>query len=257
WRFLAVLLGDEPVLSPRVAFYQRLAARDQDEAAEIAEKELEKRPAAEVFDDVLVPALAAARRDFGNGRLSEDDVGQITQSVREVAEEVAVFKPADPAASQPAERVRILLVPANDRADYAAADLFARLLEPGHWEADVAPAGILTGELLDRLEKDRPAAVVIISLPPGGLTHTRYLCKRLRHRFPEVKVVVCRWTAPGEEAVAGGDQLQAAGADEVTGSLESTRTFLHGWQAVLAEGVTTRADAPRKRGGKAIGTTRA
>src|SRR5437588_256016 len=44
WRFLNVLLGDQPVLSPQVAFYQRLAARDHDEAADILEKELSTRP---------------------------------------------------------------------------------------------------------------------------------------------------------------------------------------------------------------------
>ena len=36
FEFFVVLLGDEPALDPQVAFYQRLAARDQDEAAEIA-----------------------------------------------------------------------------------------------------------------------------------------------------------------------------------------------------------------------------
>src|SRR4029079_11188605 len=34
--FLVVLLGDAPALEPRVAFYQRLAARDQDEASDVA-----------------------------------------------------------------------------------------------------------------------------------------------------------------------------------------------------------------------------
>ena len=34
FEFLDVLLGDTPALEPRVAFYQRLAARDQDEASE-------------------------------------------------------------------------------------------------------------------------------------------------------------------------------------------------------------------------------
>jgi hypothetical protein len=91
------------------------------------------------------------------------------------------------------------------------------------------------------------------------MTHTRYLCKRIRQRFPEVKVVVCRWTPPEEETGPGADPLRAAGADEVTSSLEATRTFLHGWRAVFAaEADTTRAAAPKKRGGgRAIGTTRA
>jgi methylmalonyl-CoA mutase cobalamin-binding subunit len=262
WRFLTVLLGDEPVLSPRVAFYQRLAARDHDEAAEIAEAELAKRPAEQVFDDLLVPALAAARRELAYGRLAEDELRFIADSVREVAEEVAEVKPPDAdaaAAAGPEVPVHTLLVPAKDGVDEAAAHLLGRLLDPAEWDVATVPAQTMTSELLDRIAADDPAAVVIASLPPGGMTHTRYLCKRIRQRFPEVKVVVCRWTPPEEETGPGADPLRAAGADEVTSSLEATRTFLHGWRAVFAaEADTTRAAAPKKRGGgRAIGTTRA
>ena len=35
--FLSILLGDEPVLSVQDRFYQRLLARDQEEAADLAE----------------------------------------------------------------------------------------------------------------------------------------------------------------------------------------------------------------------------
>ncbi|MBO0698907.1 MAG: AI-2E family transporter [Zavarzinella sp.] len=263
WRFLTVLLGDEPVLSPRVAFYQRLAARDHDEAAEIAEAELAKRPAEQVFDDVLVPALAAARRELANGRLSEDELRYIADWVQEVAEEVGEVKPSDAAGARDASTtgppIRALLIPAKDRADEAAVHLLAHLLDPAEWEAATVPAESLTSELLDRIATDGPAAVVILSLPPGGLTHTRYLCKRVRHRFPEIKIAVCRWTPPEDETGGSADAIRAAGADEVTSSLESTRTFLHAWRAVFAaEVVTPRSGSPRKEdAGEAIGTTRA
>jgi methylmalonyl-CoA mutase cobalamin-binding subunit len=176
-----------------------------------------------------------------------------------VAEEVAEFKAAGAAAAPTGNvRIRALLVPAKDGGDAAAAQLLGRLLDPADWEVETAPPETLPAELLDRLAADEPAAVVIVSLPPGGLTHTRYLCKRIRQRFPGVKIVVCRWTAPGEDGdAAGADPLRAAGADEVTTRLESTRTFLHGWRAVIAETVTAKAEPVKKRGGKAIGTTRA
>ena len=241
WRFLSVLLGDEPVLSPRVAFYQRLAARDQDEAAEIADKELATRPAEQVFDDVFVPVLVAARRDAAAGRLSDDDLQCATRAVREVAEEV--FEPAHPEVPAAGGPVRVLIVPAKDAVDHAAADLFARLFNPGEWEVEVAPANTLTSELLDLVEKTRPAVVVVAALPPGGLTHTRYLCKRLRQRAADLKVVVGRWAAP-EDDPPGWVQLKGAGADEVTTSLEATRAFLHGWRAVLASSETP-AQPPR------------
>jgi hypothetical protein len=34
--------------------------------------------------------------------------------------------------------------------------------------------------------------VCIAALPPGGLTHARYLCKRLRARFPQRSIILLR-----------------------------------------------------------------
>lgn len=246
WRFLSVLLGDEPVLSPRVAFYQRLAARDQDEAAAIAEKELAARPADQVFDDLLVPALSAARQDTADRRLSDEDLGFITGAVREVAEEVSEFKAADAAdAAGAGGRARLMVAAAKDGVDHTAADLLARLLDPTLWEVDVAPPNTLTAELIGRVGETGPAVVVIASVPPGGLTHTRYLCKRIRQRYPELKIVVGRWSA-GDLDPATAEPLRAAGADEVAGSLEATRTFLSGWRAVFAAGAVTPAGGEKK-----------
>jgi hypothetical protein len=255
WRFLSILLGDEPVLSPRVAFYQRLAARDHDEAAEIVEKELATRPPEEVFDEMLVPVLATARRDAAEGRLSDDDLQFITASVREIAEEVAEFKAVEAAAG--ATPVRALLVPAKDAVDQAAVELFGRVLDPSLWQVEVAPANVLTSELQDMVAKVSPAVVVIAALPPGGLTHTRYLCKRLRQRFPEVKVVIGRWAAPEDDA-PGWAQLREAGADEVTGTFAATKSYLLGWQAVMANApVAGKPPEARKVGSALLGTVSA
>jgi hypothetical protein len=48
-----------------------------------------------------------------------------------------------------------------------------------------------------------------------------------------VKIIVGRW-ASSEDDAAGWDQLRSAGADEVTASVEATRTYVLGWRAVLA-----------------------
>jgi hypothetical protein len=50
FHFLAVVLGNMPPLKPRVAFYQRLAARDQDEAEEVALKMAQEIGMEGVFD---------------------------------------------------------------------------------------------------------------------------------------------------------------------------------------------------------------
>jgi hypothetical protein len=107
WHFLNILLGDEPVLSPRVAFYQRLAARDADEATEIIEKEITSRPLEAVVDDIVLPSLVEARKDREEAKLSDRDVAFIVGCVREIAESVSPPR-LDMALQSPAEdRVRV------------------------------------------------------------------------------------------------------------------------------------------------------
>jgi hypothetical protein len=244
-QILNVLLGDEPVLSPRVVFFQRLAARDHDEAAAIIEKNLASHSTEKVFDDILIPALTQARNDVRRGLLSDEDLVGLTASIREIAEDLAEFKPADTAAADavaantptvagaPA-RVRALLVPAKDIVDFTAIQLFGRLLDPGQWDVDLISANTLTSELLVRMEESRPVVVIIGSMPPGGLTHTRALCKRIHQRFAAVRIIVGRWGASDEDPVTFSQPLRDAGADEVTVSLQETRGSLYGWRVVFA-----------------------
>ena len=73
----------------------------------------------------------------------------------------------------------------------------------------------------DEPEEEAPAAVVIGSLPPGGLAHVRYLCKRIRQRARDLKIVVGRWgeNKRNEKVEA---RLLAAGADQVGWSLRDS-----------------------------------
>ena len=61
--FLVLLMGDDPVLEPKARYYQRLLARDQDEAADIVEEYVKANDPASVYDEVLLPALYYAKQD--------------------------------------------------------------------------------------------------------------------------------------------------------------------------------------------------
>ena len=83
--------------------------------------------------------------------------------------------------------------------------------------------GVVTNEeMVSLVERKQPRLICIGALAPGGLAHTRYLCKRLRARCPEAKILVGRWGHTGnlENARAS---LMAAGADRVAGSLTEAR----------------------------------
>jgi predicted PurR-regulated permease PerM len=88
-RFFETLLGDRPALDPPIRYYQRLLARDQDEAAELAEEQAGTGSFEQVYDQLLMPALSMARGDLRAGKLDEDGQKYIVQATRQIAEELA------------------------------------------------------------------------------------------------------------------------------------------------------------------------
>src|SRR5262249_2163399 len=83
----------------------------------------------------------------------------------------------------------------------------------------------LSSELTSRVCRDRPAAVLVASVPPGGLAQTLYLLKRLRRHCPDLRILVGRW---GQEAVPprARERLAMAGALHLATKLRESRDQL-------------------------------
>jgi len=268
--FLDVILGDEPVLAPDVAYYQRLLARDQDEATELVLARVKESQLENVYDELLVPALNYVRRDRERDDLSEADEKFVLEGTREIVEDLGEVQAAAAEEDKPeatdgqaadgkadaeragqaangkantaAERLAVLGCPAREQSDYLGLQMLQQLLDPTRWHMEITPVEMLSAELLQQVAEAKPTLVVIGALPPGGLAHTRYLCKRLRARFPRVKIVVGRWGLKGniEQNL---EQLKEAGADLVTTTLLETRNQVTAWLPVLTP---SQAEAPRR-----------
>jgi hypothetical protein len=260
--FFDVLLSDEPALAPDVSYYQRLLARDQDEAALIVRAAAGAAPPERLYDDLLVPALTYARRDRERDELEERDEHFILQATREVLEDLGERQAsgaAEQAAAEPAgtsavestgPKVRVLGCPARDDMDQLALEMLRQLLDPARWEVEVVPTPTLSGELLSMVQEKAPAVLCVGALPPGGLAHTRYLCKRLRARFPAAKIVVGRWGLKGN-VDENRDQLREAGADQVDTTLLDTQGHLTTWLPVLAAELSPNPPARAAKGARA------
>jgi len=122
--WLNVLLGVEPVLTPEARFYQRLIARDQEEAGEIAEKYAEEHGNVALFENILVPALSLAESDRHRGALDEEHSRFAFETTRQIAEELRTEEEArvDDACRH------VCIVPAHDEAD----EIYAGTAETGH-----------------------------------------------------------------------------------------------------------------------------
>jgi hypothetical protein len=230
--FLGVLLGAKSVMDPEFNFYQRLLARDQDEATDVVNAYLRAHPPETVYDAVLVPALVLAKRDRNSGELSPDDERFIFQVTRAILDDLE-FAPPVPAGSvaatpeasaePPGQKVLVLACPACDEADELALKMLRRLLDPDRYQTEVLSGqdDRSGGHFADLGEN--PAVVCVAALPPGGLAQARYLCKRLRASFPHQKIVVIRWGL-SDNAGQRREELLAAGADLVAITLQEART---------------------------------
>jgi predicted PurR-regulated permease PerM len=249
FEFLDVLLGDTPALEPRVAFYQRLAARDQDEASEVALEVARKDGPDAALETVIVPALCLARRDLGDGDLDPADFQFGMRAAREVADEVAELRGETPSTAD-AEQVGVLIVPARDEAEHLAADILGKSLDPARWDVRVAGEELLASELVSTVQEFKPGVVVLTVLPPGGISHSRYLVSRLRSKCPDVRVLVGRWgcAEPGVAEPADG----IAGTDGVDRSLSETRKRLAELHPVLTSERAKGQKSPSRR--RAVGT---
>jgi predicted PurR-regulated permease PerM len=231
--FIGVLMSDQPAMESNISYYQRLLAMDQAEAAEIVEEHLKTHPLEQLFDGVLIPALNYARRDRGLGRLTEDGEQFVFRATREILEELNSLKPESSLdasdSSQPATivesssvivpKVHIWGCPAQDEADELALLMFRQLLDSTIYGVEIISDAMLTAEVVARIGEKSPAMICIAAVPPGGLAQTRYLCKRLRARFPNLKIAVGRWGIGGED----GNSILLAGADKVGTTMIETR----------------------------------
>jgi predicted PurR-regulated permease PerM len=232
--FIVVLMGDRPVIEAKARYYQRLLARDQDEAADIVEAYVSADGRESVYDAVLLPALYYAKQDRDRGLLSEGDAQFVRQATREILDVLAHDAPApserdtgDLSVSDPGAdtRVRIVGCPARDEADALALEMVRHLLDPARYRIEVSGTGMLTAEMVAWVDLHRPALLCIGTVAPGGLSQARHLCKRLRSQCPELKIVVGRWGLHDEKD-ADRQHLLAAGADHVETTVLDTQRAL-------------------------------
>ncbi len=199
--FLHILLGDEPVLAAEAQIYQRLLAMDQPEAQTIVDQFLKGRPLVDLYDSVLIPALSMAEQDRHKGAIDAAREEFLFVSVNEMITEFAEYQPEEIAPGEEDARnlnVRIICLPAHDRADEITGAMLAQLLERKGFATMSFPlVGTSPNEWLALIEAGRGDVVCISALPPYAFAPARTMCQQIRERFPKLKVVVCVWGYSG------------------------------------------------------------
>jgi predicted PurR-regulated permease PerM len=256
-KFLDVMFGDRPALTPAELLYQRMLARDPVEAAEQAHKFLKEKPLLAYYDEVLLPGLKLAQADAERGLLDDERTLRVRDAVAEIIDDLSDHedksKPAPevdnepndeaPLAqisrteSSPTDGVKdlpaqwrtknpVLCIPGVGVLDETVALMIAQLVEREGIGARAEEADALSMARIFSLDTKDVALVCLCYVEDATSAQIRYAIRRLRRKAPEAHIVVATL---GEASHADGrEALQGLRNAELVTSLRETITHVIG-----------------------------
>jgi len=237
-----ILMGDKLQPLPHLTYYQQLLADHQD-AAELTLLESFGKDGLDLtLENIALPALALTRREVVLKKLDSDDEALIYQNMRnslttlreerETAETKAATKEAQQVTGPPASnlehtaaKVSVFGRALHGEADAQSLSLLAELL-PANVSLEISLEPTLTGEIVRALEENPPALICISAMPPGAELAAKRLCRRIRSRLPQAKILVCRWGLPGQDLDP--KPLLESGASWVVTTLKEAQEIITG-----------------------------
>jgi predicted PurR-regulated permease PerM len=238
-RFLDVLLGDEPPLSPPEIFYQRILAGDAAEEVGRAKRVLREKPLPAYYDEVALEGLKLAHNDFTRGSLNPsrirtigtaigaiiDGIGESgdqtllqnampdTRSMHNTKVTAAEFSAAQddihgdlaqsggqPFAPKRPARVPVLCIAGRSKLDECAALMLAQLLGKHGLNARVEGPETLSAAGLFHVETEGTAIVLLSYFDSNSPAQKRYAVRHLRKRLPNATILLGCWMAGGDTA---------------------------------------------------------
>jgi predicted PurR-regulated permease PerM len=220
-RFLAVIFADEPALMPHVRYYQRLLARDDDEASALASHKLSELGAVGMMDSVLIPALAMGMQHRAQDEISADDLDFVVAATSEVVEQLKVAQPAAVQSSP-----RIVGLAARSVIDQLVLDMLSIGLSAAGQPLRSVEGSLSSTEAAAQAVAQRPQIACLVALSPARGAEVRSYCRKLRAERPDAKLLVLRPPAMDRDSGRATARMQDAGADCVAGSLQEAMAGL-------------------------------
>ena len=241
-KFLEVLFGDQPPLTPPQLFYQRILARDPVEAAEQAETFLKEKPLAAYYDEILLEGLRLAEADVVHGLLDEERLQRIRDAVAEIVDDLSTHKDKNEKEGVPSQQNKaespeppspllqldkaealqrrvvlreqwrrgtpVLCVPGMGLLDEAAAIVVAQLVEREGISARAERADTLSMSQLFGWDTKDAALICLCYVESVTSAQIRYAVRRVRRKASEASILVALFGANNtrfESEEPGGD----------------------------------------------------
>jgi len=219
-KFLDVMLGDQPPLSPPELVYQRMLAGDPMEAAEQAQSYLKEKPLIAYYEEVLVEGLKLAQADARSGLLADERMERIRDAVAEIIDDLSshedkpeqASKVEDADTESPLAQINqtevslnqkaaelpaqwrtakpVLCIPGLSVLDEAVALMVAQLVEKQGIGARVEKADALSVSRIFSLDTKDVALVCICYVENATAAQIQYAIRRLRRKAPQAIILV-------------------------------------------------------------------
>jgi predicted PurR-regulated permease PerM len=206
-RFIDVMLGDQPALTPQQSAYQRMLTGDPIEAIEQARSFLKKETVERYYEEIVLGALRLAEADAALGRLDDTRLENIHKTVSEIIEDLSTHNPATEEQSDKQEdksaKAKVVEIDARKvgglvfciaglgRLDDCAALIVADFLKRRGIVARTAAAATA-------IEKDKADTVCVCFLEAVADARADYTLRKLGRQAPSAMVIVCLFNkAPG------------------------------------------------------------
>jgi len=226
--FLGTLLSEDQALAPHEEFYHRLLSFSMDSAEEFATKYVETESLTALYDNVLIPAIAAVEIDAHSGSLNAEQRTSASQRIHEIIDDFSNWEASrndkDEQKSDGLTGVasaigsRVLCLPASAYRDELAGEMLAQLLRNQGFEAENLPARLKHDELIDRTVEIQPECICVSVLPPTSIAQARHLSSAVRERLGSATILVGAWSARFD-AERLRERLRAAHVSDVAVSL--------------------------------------
>jgi len=254
FRWLKVLLAEQPVLDLKLQYFQRLLARDSVEADKLIAGCTKALGMERAMDEVLVPALRWTRQEREKEIISADEqkfiYSSMAQSLNNINETPLSSVPAtiDSSVSLEVKDQASTAIVARDAVDkISTPEVAKRKLNvvgyPVHHESEEIALSMLQkittdscsltlfstkqlpSTVLRELQKLNADVIVLAVLPPGGLPQVKFMASELLKCSPFTQIIVSFLGS-----VKNYDQLlvrmRKAGVTYLSTSLSQTRQMI-------------------------------
>ncbi|HEU4602622.1 MAG TPA: AI-2E family transporter [Steroidobacteraceae bacterium] len=218
-RFLAVIFADEPALAPHVRFYQRLLARDEDEAATVVERSREELGPIGIVDHILVPALALVLQHRSENEVSDEDAHFMLDVIAETSQSLAM-----PNDGTPRDLPAVIGLAARNSADQLVLEMMQVVI--GANTMQVIPGDLTAEQALRQTLECKPAVVCIAAISPTRGSEIRNFCRRIRAARRDAKILVLRAHVDEADLPRTIQRLKDAGASAVVTTTKDAVAWL-------------------------------